>query len=101
MLAIYFTKNRIEWQDEMQTFKDSKINSRIIGLRDLNRGSYEILLNVKGRVINFDLPIAYEVKMDSIAIGDSLAKDAKNGKFEVFRITDKRNSIKISEITID
>lgn len=97
IMTIYFTRNWIEWQDEMQSFNDIKINSRIIGLRDLNRGNYEIRLNVDGRVMNFDLPIAFEVKRDSIAIGDSLSKDAMNGRFEVFRIIDKSKVIKISE----
>jgi hypothetical protein len=98
--AIYFTKNWIEWKNEKQSFKDTKINSRIIGLRNLNRGNYEIQLNVNGKVMNFDLPIAYEVEKDSIAIGDSLAKESMNGKFEVYRIKDRRNIIKISETTI-
>jgi hypothetical protein len=101
IIAIYFTKNWIEYQDKIQSFKDSKINSRIIKLKDLNRGNYEIQLNVKDKVMSFDLPIAYEVIKDSIEIGDSLVKDAMNGKFEIYRIKDNSNIEKISESIIN
>jgi len=98
--AVFFYRNWLEWQDEIQRFKDSKINSRIIGLKNLNRGSFKVQLIVNGKPLNFNLSIAYEVKRDSIAVGDSLAKEARNAKFEVFRLKEKGKVKKISEISI-
>jgi hypothetical protein len=50
--------------------------------------------------MKFDLPIAYEARQDSIAIGDSLAKDAQNGSFEIFRMDEKEHWRKIYQTTI-
>ncbi len=85
-MGIYCTHRWIEWQDEMLSFKNLQINSKIIGLKDLNRGNYEITFVVKDSVMTFDLPIAYEARQDSIAIGNSLSKEAQNGRFEIFRL---------------
>ena len=98
--VLFFASKWIEGQDELRSFKESKIHSRIIGLRNLQRGSYEIELNVDGSVMCFNLPIAYEVRMNSIVVGDSLAKEANRGKFEIFRVSSKGEVIKISESTI-
>jgi hypothetical protein len=83
-VGIYCTHRWIEWQDEMLSFKNLQINSKIIGLKDLNRGNYEITFVVKDSVMKFDLPIAFEVRQDSIAIGDSLAKEAQMGASKYF-----------------
>jgi len=99
-MGIYCTHRWIEWQDEMLSFKNLQINSKIIGLKDLNRGNYEITCVVKDSVMKFDLPIAYEARQDSIAIGDSLSKEAQNGRFEIFRMNEKEHWRKIYQTTI-
>lgn len=96
----YFTRNWLRWQTELKNFRASKINSRILELKDLNRGNYLMKLNGKESIVEFDLPISFEVKRDKIQVGDSLSKMANSGNCEIFRINDQGYSTKVSELVI-
>ena len=57
---IYFTRNWFSWQDEIKVFKTTKINSRILELKDLNIDYYFIFF-YKLILISFLLLIMYFV----------------------------------------
>jgi hypothetical protein len=98
--VIFFTRNWLRWDKEIDSLKAEKINSKIVELKDLQRGSYLIGLKVGSNTIQFSLPIAFEVRRDHIQVGDSLSKPAGSKTCEIFRIQPDGQSVKISEITI-
>ncbi len=96
----YFTRNWLLWQKKLEYFKTNKIDSKILDLKYLQRGDYLVKLNLVDSIVEFDLPISFEVKRDKIQIGDSLSKMANSGKCEIFRINNNGNITKVSELKI-
>jgi hypothetical protein len=97
---IFFVNNWLNWQKEMESFKSSEINSRILELKNLNRGNYLVKVNIKNSIREFDLPISFEVKRDNIQVGDSLSKKSGSGRCEIYRKNVNGELSKISDFTI-
>lgn len=98
--AAFFTWKWFQYKEELAKFKSIEINSSILELRDLKRGSYSIELNTAEGLVEFDLPIAYEIRMDGILEGDSLSKKSNSGKCEVFRMNKLGRPYKVSVFNI-
>ncbi len=95
--SFFFSRNWINWQEELKYFKTIKINSGILELKELNRGNCQVKLNVKETVIEFNLPISFEVKRDHIQAGDSLSKNENSGVCEIYRLDQDGKAQKVSE----
>ena len=100
IVVLFFTRNWFTWKEELKYFKSIKINSRILELKELNRGNYQVKLGVKDTLIEFALPISFEVKRDNIQVGDSLSKNENSELCEIFRLDRDGKAQMVSEFTI-
>lgn len=96
---IYFTHKYYKSQKETTLFKRQEIHSRIIELRNFNRGYFLIRVLVDKEYKSFDLPISYEVDKYKIIVGDSLSKKCNSDVIDIFR-ADRSGIHKICRIEI-
>ena len=78
-------KNWFKHQNDLENFIKKKVNSKIYQLKDLNRGSQEIVFKTNNQLDTISLPLTFEVKKYNIIIGDSLNKVANSNLLEIFR----------------
>ena len=72
-------------QEELNEFRKLNINSRMLELKDLNRGNHLLKIVVNNDTLEFSLPISYDVKKYRVLTGDSISKNANSGKFDIYR----------------
>lgn len=83
-LAIFFTLKYIQFDKEMTVFKESEVLGIVIGLKDLNRGSYYLDLRRRTVVNHYALP-NFKQYIDKVQIGDSLYKPANSAIFQLYK----------------
>lgn len=89
---IFFSYKYYTWQGELAAFRAREIRGKIIGLQDLERGSYmvEIYDTITRAKASIDLPVATIIKEHGIRVGDFASKDANS---EVMIIYQRQNGL--------
>ncbi len=80
---IFFIRKYLERKEKIKDFIEKEVKGRIISLKDINRGRYEISIKTFNDTINQSLGIAWHIEKYNIQVGDSVSKEA-NSRIMIF-----------------
>lgn len=89
MLIIYFTINRLKYEDELAAIHKLKINGLITESKDERRGFYFIRIkdNISKTNLDYSLPSSWFFINNKIQISDSVYKDANSKVMTFYKYT--------------
>lgn len=98
LIVLGFLIQIINQKSREKDLRKSKVSGILVDKRDLNRGSFLIILETANQKREYVLE-GYDLYYDKYSIGDSLVKELNSFRFKVYRDTNKRGFVYLYTIS--